>query len=288
MGFSGTDRERLRSNKLIDMIEEGTMRDGTNPRDRIYAFLDITYDYNETDREIVPNYTTSIEEVYMRFARWCILKKKDLKCLSYAGYSDFSTRKTPSWVPTWDFGMRKSMLTFAEHMKFLEDLNEGKITAPALPGTAYMLSRQRAAAEHVVHRPAALAAPQKQATPDKELKRRHIMDDKWGEIFFSRLCSTSEGRLGWAPMNVKEGDIICIFNDTRVPFVLRPMMHKEEGGARSSIPKLRKRFAQFSPTASETFSEARYELIGECYLRGMMQVEAMKMPDLEEQIFELC
>lgn len=168
MGFSGTGRERLGFNKLIDMIEEGTMRDGTNPRDRIYSFLGATYDYNETDWEIVPNYTASIEEVYMRFAWWCILKKKDLKCLSYAGYSDLSTRKTPSWVPAWDFRMRKSMLTFAEHMKFLEDLNEGKITAPTLPGTAYMLPRQRAAAEHVVHRPATPAARQKQATPDKE------------------------------------------------------------------------------------------------------------------------
>jgi hypothetical protein len=114
------------------------------------------------------------------------------------------------------------------------------------------------------------------------------MHDKWGEIFFSRLCSTSEGRLGWAPMNAKEGDIICIFSGTRVPFVLRPTMHKEEEGARSSIPKLRKRFVQFSPTASETFSEFRYELVGESYLRGMMQGEAMKMPDLEEQVFELC
>jgi hypothetical protein len=54
-----------------------------------------------------------------------------------------------------------------------------------------------------------------------------------------KFCTTSNGYMGWVPSAVQAGDVFCLFEDCRLPFVLRRC-------------------------------EKGYKLIGEAYLHGLM------------------
>jgi hypothetical protein len=68
-----------------------------------------------------------------------------------------------------------------------------------------------------------------------------------------RFCSTTSGRIGWVPSNTEKNDLICILYEGQVPYVLRPC----EGG---------------------------YKLVGECYIHGLMEGEAIEWPWQERKI----
>ena len=74
------------------------------------------------------------------------------------------------------------------------------------------------------------------------------------------FCSTAAGRIGLVPGTAKAGDVICVLYGGRVPYVLRPCKN------------------------------GYYVLVGECYVHGLMDGEAM---DVEEgqrsrREFALC
>jgi hypothetical protein len=71
-----------------------------------------------------------------------------------------------------------------------------------------------------------------------------------------RFFRTVEGRFGWAPDQAKVGDQVCILNGAAVPFVVRPID-----------------------------LDNCFELIGDGYLHGVMNGEAM---DLEEEQIRLA
>ena len=71
-----------------------------------------------------------------------------------------------------------------------------------------------------------------------------------------RFIRSVQGRFGWVPDQAREGDIICVINGLAVPLVLR---ESQEGG---------------------------FELIGDCYLHGIMDGEGMEL-DIEEQDFNI-
>jgi hypothetical protein len=73
-----------------------------------------------------------------------------------------------------------------------------------------------------------------------------------------RFCCTENGRLGCMPNRAEVGDMICIFLGAGVPYVIRPC------------------------------GNDRYTFIGECYLHGVMDGEAMDMEDIKLQEFALC
>ena len=75
--------------------------------------------------------------------------------------------------------------------------------------------------------------------------------DKWtsGRVF----CATNGRLLGWVPPGTTAGDLVCIFSGTEVPYVLRQ-----------------------DPTG-------HHQLIGDCYIHGLMDGEAMARGDLREQ-----
>lgn len=75
-----------------------------------------------------------------------------------------------------------------------------------------------------------------------------------------RFCCTTRGRLAVAPATTEVGDVICIFYAAHVPYVLRPV-----GDAGSG----------------------HFNLLGPCYVHGLMDGEAMKMEDLETMEFAL-
>jgi hypothetical protein len=67
-----------------------------------------------------------------------------------------------------------------------------------------------------------------------------------------RLCRTNSGYIGLVPGYAQEGDEVCVVSGARVPFVLR---------------------------AQGTF----YSLIGECYVHGIMDGEALKFQSFQTQ-----
>ena len=72
-----------------------------------------------------------------------------------------------------------------------------------------------------------------------------------------RFCATIDGRIGLVPKSAAAGDVVCVLYGGRVPFVLRPC-------------------------------GKGYTLIGECYIHGLMDGEAIDMKQLESREFALC
>lgn len=66
-----------------------------------------------------------------------------------------------------------------------------------------------------------------------------------------RFCSTKNGRLACMPVNAEVGDDICIFFGGRVPYAIRPI-----GGG-------------------------LYRFIGQCYVNGIMDGEALDIKGLK-------
>ena len=70
-----------------------------------------------------------------------------------------------------------------------------------------------------------------------------------------RFCATAGRRLGQVPRSAEVGDLICILHGGRVPYIIRP---RSEGG---------------------------FMLVGESYITGLMDGDAMEM-ELETK--EIC
>jgi hypothetical protein len=77
------------------------------------------------------------------------------------------------------------------------------------------------------------------------------------EIGGKTICTSAKRYLRWVPHTAAAGDIICIFSGSEVPFFLR---------------------------ADGT---DHYTLIGECYLHGIMDGEAIAIGDLVKQSFKI-
>ncbi|ROV98390.1 hypothetical protein VMCG_07200 [Cytospora schulzeri] len=79
------------------------------------------------------------------------------------------------------------------------------------------------------------------------LRMRGVMKER-----FRRIMVTDEGHVGVAPKRAQKGDLVCVLFGCSVPVVLRK---REQGDA----------------------DEPVYELIGECYLDGFMNGEALRL-----------
>jgi Heterokaryon incompatibility protein (HET) len=74
-----------------------------------------------------------------------------------------------------------------------------------------------------------------------------------------RFCRTKNGYLGLAPLGTQVGDVVCIVNGSCVPFILRP---------------------------SQDIKGA-FQLVGKCYIHGIMEGEALQMKDLVQREISL-
>jgi hypothetical protein len=79
-----------------------------------------------------------------------------------------------------------------------------------------------------------------------------IVFAKWRQF-----CVTSEGRVGWVPEATRAGDEICVLLGGKVPFVISDCGH------------------------------GHYNLIGEAYINGIMDGEALDL-GLSDVMIELC
>ena len=65
------------------------------------------------------------------------------------------------------------------------------------------------------------------------------------------------GRIGWVPFRTRVGDRVCVFRGVRMPFVLRPKCD-------------------------------RWEIIGACYVHGLMDGEVWDLPGLESEFMRFA
>jgi hypothetical protein len=74
-----------------------------------------------------------------------------------------------------------------------------------------------------------------------------------------RLFVTKKGYLGIGPRDVEQGDLVCVLRGAQVPFVLREQLSARR--VRSTFWKREK---------------IHCELVGECYVHGIMDGEVWK------------
>ncbi|ERF76469.1 hypothetical protein EPUS_06131 [Endocarpon pusillum Z07020] len=87
---------------IISLAEKHNARACKDPRDKLFGLLGLAKDVSRTDWEIQPRYDIPVEEVYKRFAVWCIKKRNSLEIFSSRkDYKVRSNLRLPSWVPDW-------------------------------------------------------------------------------------------------------------------------------------------------------------------------------------------
>jgi hypothetical protein len=91
---------------------------------------------------------------------------------------------------------------------------------------------------------------------DKIVDRKKLFRDLVMLCRPRRRCFTSTGFLGQVPLHAQEGDVIVIPIGSSVPFVLRPR-------------------------------QARYQLVGQAYIHGVMMGEALQFSHLAKEEIEL-
>jgi Heterokaryon incompatibility protein (HET) len=104
------------------------------------------------------------------------------------------------------------------------------------------------------------------------------------------ILTQREDFLGLAPSKAREGDLICILYGCSVPVVLsRKERATSSSNALSTTPRTRSNEGA-PPSSSSSKSDHHYEFIGECYIHGMMDGEALRhqrIRGLQQQDFEL-
>ncbi|KAF2259423.1 HET-domain-containing protein [Lojkania enalia] len=105
-------RSRKYTSTLVDMVHETRGFQCSEPKDRIYAIINVTTDESPVRRGLIPDYRLDVGEVYRRFVVWDIQKNHSLSTLSFISDKSNTTFELPSWVP--DFSN-------ANHEYFLPD-----------------------------------------------------------------------------------------------------------------------------------------------------------------------
>ncbi|KAI3328818.1 hypothetical protein F4824DRAFT_482312 [Ustulina deusta] len=44
--------------------------------------------------------------------------------------------------------------------------------------------------------------------------------DSWTRV--RKFCVTASGHIGWVPLESQPGDVVCVFEGSNLPYVLRP------------------------------------------------------------------
>ena len=92
------------------------------------------------------------------------------------------------------------------------------------------------------------ASAARHAAAYKEPQHKSILESVGYVSIGKRMCQTTHRRIGLVPQTVLPGDKICIFLGAPIPFVIRP-------------------------------TGTRYQLMGPCYLHGMMDGQALELDD---------
>jgi hypothetical protein len=103
--WTTTDRQQ----SVLELLELSRHRGATDPRDRIFALMShpaakiARFDNTSSAIFEKPNYTMSVDFIYITLAKRLIQETRCLDVLSFAGsqsFADYSA--TPSWAPRWE------------------------------------------------------------------------------------------------------------------------------------------------------------------------------------------
>jgi hypothetical protein len=277
----------------------------SNERDRIYALLGMTADSN-----FHADYTLSVRDTYLRFAQWVLGLSPALSILSYArGPSDFEC-SIPSWSPSPHMDGLPITLLHVDYFKASGEGSceekekfrpicvdselrlKGKIIdsvwrkGETWTNAATIDSKQKCLIqcakianfgndddiyERFCRAMTLDISPQwRRALPEQcawfhhyyqsmvngseqgeeeEVERITVLLSTWARC--RNFCITDKGRFAWIPSQAQLTDEICIFRNSRIPHVIRWQ------------------------------TDGSYTLVGECWLEGMMEGEALELPNVD-------
>ena len=302
--------------ELLDLFYLTHRCKATDLRDHVFAVLGMAQE--ATQPSLRPNYREDWQETYLRYTLYLIEEGSGLRALYRSSADSASVYKQsgqiPSWVPDFSFG--GSLIWFAnDHDEVHGETAAGGHDTPSLRismtlksltvqavklGSIQSLSSSQAEQEIGDHNAQILrwrteleelwpatqypAAEEMQDTicrvmlcqqepPDLEifrpmiwladssefgsnLDRNRFFRDIFSLSIARRRCVTSTGFLGQVPSLAQEGDVLVIPIGSAVPFVLRPR-------------------------------QARYQLIGQAYIHGVMMGEALQFKHLLKEEIEL-
>jgi hypothetical protein len=306
--------------ELLDLFYLTQGCKATDPRDQVFAVLGMAQE--ATQPSLRPNYCEDWRETYLRYTEYFIREGSGLRTLYLSSADSASAYKQsgeiPSWVP--DFSFESKRIWFAnDHGEVHGETTAGGHDTPSprinmnlriLTVQALQLdsiqSLSPSQAQQQISDPYAQvlqwrteleelwpsaqspSAEEMQDTlcrvmlcqqepPDLELfrpmiwsadptefdrsvDRKKLFRDLFRDLVrlckLRRRCVTSTGFLGQVPLHAQEGDAIVIPTGSAVPFVLRPR-------------------------------QARYQLIGQAYIHGVMMGEALQFDHLVKEEIEL-
>lgn len=177
---------------------------------------------------------------------------------------------------------------FEEYLEFLDLVRDGKRIPCSQPGTK--AARFHKNFQGISHKDFAKsigtsALSKAVARDESELEMRRILHTYWEGILHRRFCSTTEGRLGWVPDCAEPGDLICIFDGAAVPYVIRPRADKVPG--KLSFAYWHRQLFGNSSQPLEARPDPEYVLVGECYVQGLMEGEALADADSKSRLITL-
>jgi hypothetical protein len=83
----------------------------------------------------------------------------------------------------------------------------------------------------------------------------------WGK----RMSPLDTGHLASVPGFAKEGESVCVFAGAALPYVLRPTRHSGRSGSPTAAAK--------ADGENDRFLLQQHELVGSCYVEGVMYGE---------------
>ena len=302
--------------ELLDLFYLTSGCKATDPRDQVFAVLGMAQEASQPS--LRPNYCEDWRETYLRYTEYFIREGSGLRALYLSSADSASANKQsgeiPSWVPDFSFegkriwfandhdevhgktsaggndapslkiNMNLRILTvqglqldiiqslspsqtqrhisdpYAEVIQWRTELEElwppaQSTSTEAMQDTLcrVMLCHQEPP-DLELFRPMIWSADRTEL--DRNVHRKKLFQDLVSFCRPRRRCVTSRGFLGQVPLHAQVGDTIVILMGSAVPFLLRPR-------------------------------QARYQLIGQAYIHGVMMGEALQFDHLVEEAFEL-
>jgi Heterokaryon incompatibility protein (HET) len=310
------------SASILKVFRSTKSLSATDPRDMIYGLLGLGYAPG-----FIADYNLSIDEVFQNFALWCLgTGPGDLQVLSYAGLPRLNST-LPSWVPVYNpnngFGnlfheikhfnasrspsvnlssprtekswhlssqsvlvvrggfiddadiiaqlglstdLKQALLALQEIFeiakctrKCLNDERYNKLCQAITVDLDYFgfkaLPKQAKWAHQCFQMISKDSLVKEPESVEKDYNALSHVHQRF--LSYSNFCLTSHDRFAWVPLYAEVGDKICIFQGATIPFVVRPQ------------------------------GDGKYTLVGECWVQGMMEGEALSLPRFRWQDISL-
>ena len=127
------------SRKLLTLLRRRRRCEATDPRDKVYALLNVASDKERI--AMFPDYAATREETYIRVARAIIKSDETLELLHCVG-ADRLDRDLPSWVPDWThFPTDRSEMSYNSRRTYYRSTGNSKALVGGLHDMSKLMLR---------------------------------------------------------------------------------------------------------------------------------------------------